>query len=92
MGGGTGLAVTVAIGAGVIAGGIGLCTIARFTGRARRRGLEKLEEARGLILWARVRTPDLEEKAVQIMQDHGARAVRVRLWETDESYAECAVN
>ena len=80
-GGGTGLAVTVAITAGVIAAGIGFCTVARFFGRERRRGLEKLEEARGLILWARVRTPDLEESAVQIMQDHGARAVRVHVIE-----------
>ena len=80
-GGGTGLAVTVAITAGVIGGGFGLCMVARFCGRERRRALEKLEEARGLILWARVRTPDREERAVQIMQEHGARAVRVHVIE-----------
>jgi hypothetical protein len=80
-GGETGLAVTVAIAAGVIAGGFGFCAVARFCGRERRGALEKLEAARGLILWARGRTPELEERAVQIMQDHGARAVRVHVIE-----------
>jgi hypothetical protein len=79
--GGTGLAVFIAVIAGVVAGGVGLLAVARFLGRTRHRALGKLEEARGLILWARGRTPDLEERAIQIMQDHGARAVRVHVIE-----------
>jgi 6-pyruvoyltetrahydropterin/6-carboxytetrahydropterin synthase len=33
----------------------------------------------------------LEEMCPKVLAGSGARAVRVRLWETDESYAECAV-
>lgn len=32
----------------------------------------------------------LEKMCPEVLQGTGARAVRVRLWETDESYAECA--
>jgi hypothetical protein len=80
-GAGTGLTVAIAILAGTTAGAVGLIVVARLTGRERRRSLEHLEEARGLILWARVRTPDREERALQIMRDYGARAVRVHVIE-----------
>jgi 6-pyruvoyltetrahydropterin/6-carboxytetrahydropterin synthase len=33
----------------------------------------------------------LEEMCPIVLEGTGARAVRVRLWETDESYAECAL-
>lgn len=34
----------------------------------------------------------LEEMCPKVLAGSGARAVRVRLWETDESYAECAAS
>ena len=33
----------------------------------------------------------LEEMCPQALAGSGARAIRVRLWETDESYAECSL-
>ena len=46
-------------------------------GQERRLGLESLMATRGLILWIRVHSPEREELAQQILQEHGARAVRV---------------
>lgn len=34
----------------------------------------------------------LEEMCPKVLAGSGARAVRVRLWETDESYAECGAS
>jgi hypothetical protein len=75
--GGIGLTVAVAAIAAVIAGGIGFVAVARYAGRERRKGLEALMEAHGLILWVRVRSPEREGSAVRILRDCGARAVRV---------------
>jgi hypothetical protein len=80
-GGGTGFAIAAAVVAAIIAGGVGLVAVARLTGRERHKGLEKIEEAHGLILWVRVRSPDREDRAIRIMRDHGARAVRVHIVE-----------
>ncbi len=33
----------------------------------------------------------LEEMCPKVLEGSGARATSVRLWETDESYAECSV-
>jgi hypothetical protein len=63
--------------AGVLAGGAAAVTIAHLLRRERRLGLESLMATRGLILWVRVHSPEREELAQQILQDHGARAVRV---------------
>jgi hypothetical protein len=76
---GTGAAVGVAIVTGAIAFGIGFVAAARLTGRDPRRGSDPLEETHGLILWVRVRSDDREDKAVRILQKHGARAVRVHV-------------
>lgn len=81
-GGGVGLALTVAIAAAIIAGGLAFYGAARMTGRDRRhQALQPLEESRGLILWARVRKPEQEEQAVEMMRAHGGRAVRVHVIE-----------
>ena len=67
----------VAVIAGLIAGGAAAVAIAHFFRRERRRGLESLMAARGLILWIRVHSPEREEAAQKILQEHGARAIRV---------------
>jgi hypothetical protein len=68
---------TVAAIAGILAGGTAAATIAHFLRQERRRGLDTLMAARGLILWVRVHSPEREELAQKILQRHGARAVRV---------------
>jgi hypothetical protein len=70
----TGIVATIA---GVLAGGAAAVTIVHYLRRERRRGLESLMAARGLILWVRVHSPEREEVAQQILQEHGARATRV---------------
>jgi hypothetical protein len=67
----------VAVIAGVLAGGAAAVTIMHFLRRERQRGLESLMTARGLIVWVRVHSPEREAIAQQILQEHGARAVRV---------------
>jgi len=70
----TGIVATIA---GVLAGGAAAVTTVHYLRRERRRGLESLMAARGLILWVRVHSPEREEVAQQILQEHGARATRV---------------
>jgi hypothetical protein len=76
-GGGWVLAGTAAVVAAGVAGGLGAFLVARTLRPERAKGLQALTAARGLILWVRVHSPDREEKAQQILQAHGARAVRV---------------
>lgn len=76
-GGGPASTILVAVVAGVLAGGIAAVSIAHFLRRERRRGLQSLLAARGLIVWVRIRTPEREAVAQQILREHGARAVRV---------------
>jgi hypothetical protein len=40
--------------------------------------------ADGLILWVRVRSPDLEERAQQILRERGGQAIRVHEIEIDK--------
>ncbi|HEY3658488.1 MAG TPA: hypothetical protein VGL34_26255 [Steroidobacteraceae bacterium] len=76
-GGGEVVTGMVAVILGILAGGAAAVAIAHFLRRERRRGLDSLMEARGLILWVRVHRPDQEELAQHILQKHGARAVRI---------------
>jgi hypothetical protein len=76
-GGGAMTGVAAALLAGVVAGGIaGVLTYHRLVPE-NPRALERQMEALGLILWVRVRSPDREEKAQQILRAHGGRAIRV---------------
>ena len=50
---------------------------ARFLDREGARGLDNLMATRGLILWVRVRSPEEETLAQDIMAAHRARAIRV---------------
>jgi outer membrane lipoprotein SlyB len=75
-GGALAAAAASAAAGGAVAGGIG-ALIARALGRKRARELEMQLVTGGLVLWVRVRSPDQEQKAQQILRDHGAEAVRV---------------
>jgi hypothetical protein len=44
--------------------------------------------AGGLVLWVRVRSPELEEKAQYILKDHGAEAVRVHEIEIQKRFED----
>jgi hypothetical protein len=61
---------------GIIAGGIGF-SLAAFAFRRKRQEYEELLASRGLILWVRVRSPEQEDRAQDIMRAYGGRAVRV---------------
>jgi hypothetical protein len=82
-GGALPLAVAAALAGGAVAGGTG-ALIARLIGQERAKELEAQMAAGGLILWVRVRSPEQEAKAQQILKDHGAEAVRVHEIEIDK--------
>jgi hypothetical protein len=44
--------------------------------------------AGGLVLWVRVRSPEREEQAQQILREHGAQAVRVHEIEIDKRFED----
>lgn len=52
------------------------------------RGLDAIMEARGLILWVRVRSPEREAQAQEILLAHGATAVRVHQITIDKRLEE----
>jgi hypothetical protein len=76
-GGALALAAAAAIAGGATAGSAGALLFHRFLSRDEANELETQLAAGGLVLWARVRSPEREDKAQQILLDHGARAVRV---------------
>jgi hypothetical protein len=69
----SGGALAVALAAAAGAGG----WAALHIGRERAKELESQIAAGGLVLWVRVRLPEREVKAEQILRSHGAEAVRV---------------
>jgi hypothetical protein len=87
-GGGTVAAVVAALLAAAAAGGIGALATARLFGQERSKSLEGHMAARGSILWVRVRSPDREEKAQEILRQHGGRAVRVHEIEIEKRLEE----
>jgi hypothetical protein len=79
------VAVAAAAAAAGGAGGGGLAAlIALSLGRKQASELEAQLASGGLVLWVRVRSPDREEKAQRILQDHGAEAVRVHEIDIDK--------
>lgn len=77
-------AAAAALLSAAVAGGIGgVLTYRRFAGR-KSKSLEAHMAARGLILWVRVRSPEREETAQQILRLHGGRAIRVHEIEIDK--------
>jgi hypothetical protein len=77
-GGGSGTAAgTAAVLVGLLAAAIAFLLTVRVFRREEREGQDALMAHRGLILWVRVRSPEQENIAQEILRAHGARAVRV---------------
>ncbi|MCS3928831.1 hypothetical protein M2175_003862 [Bradyrhizobium elkanii] len=62
---------------GLIVGGIAVTRVRRRLYRERTLGLEKQSEWQGLLIWVRVRSPEKEAEAQEILARHGAGAVHV---------------
>jgi hypothetical protein len=62
---------------GLVVGGAAMLWVRRLLQRERARGLEKLSEAQGLLIWVRVRSPEKEPEAQEILTRHGAKAVHI---------------
>jgi hypothetical protein len=82
--GGMAAAVVAALAAAAVAGGIGVLVTARLFRSERSDSLEADMAARGIILWVRLRSPEREEKAQQILRNHGGRAIRTHEIEIDK--------
>jgi hypothetical protein len=67
----------IAVLTGVIGGAAAVFLARRRLRRERMRGLENLSEANGLVIWVRVRSPEKEAEAQEILLRHGAEAVHV---------------
>jgi hypothetical protein len=62
---------------GIVAGVAAIRLARRRLQRERARGLEPVSEANGLIIWVRVRSPETEAAAQEILLRHGAQAVHL---------------
>lgn len=62
---------------GLIVGGAAVFWARRRLWRERARGLENLSEAQGLLIWVRVRSPEKEAQAQEILMRHGGKAVHI---------------
>ncbi len=83
-GGRAGLALGAAAVAALAAGGVAAGFVARRLGRKTPVGMEWLVPERGIIIWVRVRTPEQEAAAQDILKRYGADAVRVHEIEIDK--------
>jgi multisubunit Na+/H+ antiporter MnhG subunit len=87
-GGRTAAAIIFALLAAFVAGSIGAALALRSLKPAQSTALEPLVAARGLILWVRVRSPDREDQAQQILHQHGGQAIRVHEIEIEKRPGE----
>ena len=62
---------------GLILGAAAVFWARRRLQRERALGLENLSEAQGLLIWVRVRSPEKEAQAQEILMRHGGKAVHV---------------
>jgi hypothetical protein len=69
--------VVVSILIGLVVGGLATLLVHRRFQGERLRGLENLSEAEGLLIWVRVRSPEKESEAQEILLRHGGKAVHV---------------
>jgi hypothetical protein len=83
-GGRTAAAVTIALLAALAVGAIASLLTIRILRPAQSRALEPVMAAYGIVLWVRVRTPDQEDKAQQILRQHGGQAIRVHEIEVEK--------
>ncbi len=61
----------------LIVGGIMVYWLPRRLNRERTLGLERQSEWQGLLIWVRVRSPEKEAKAQEILMRHGGEAVHI---------------
>jgi hypothetical protein len=83
--GGTAAAVAAALLSALVAGGISALVTVRIFRPMRSEALKPLMAARGLILWVQVRSPDNEQKAEQILRQHGGQAIRIHEIEIEKT-------
>jgi hypothetical protein len=62
---------------GICAGGIAALALAHLFRRDEQRGLDWMQFDRGIVLWVRVRSPEREVMAQEILRRNGGRAVRL---------------
>jgi hypothetical protein len=62
---------------GLVVGGAVVLWARRRLQRERTLGLEKLSEAQGLLIWVRVRSPEKEAEAQEILIRNGGKAIHV---------------
>ena len=67
----------VALLCGLAAAGIAVFRVRRRLLRERYLGLENIAEWNGLVMWVRVRSPEMEAAAQEILVRHGAQAVHI---------------
>ena len=76
-GGAVALAAAAAAAGGAVAGGLGGLVLSRYLEEKQAEELEALMISGGLVLWVRVRSPEQEQSAKEILRRHGGEAVRV---------------
>jgi hypothetical protein len=62
---------------GLVVGGAAVLLVRRRLRREQTLGLDKLSEAHGLLIWVRVRSPEKEAEAQEILMRHSGEAVHV---------------
>ena len=62
---------------GLVVGGLAVARVRRRLNRERTLGLEKQSEWQGLLIWVRVRSPEKEAEAQEILMRHGGEAVHI---------------
>jgi hypothetical protein len=62
---------------GLAAAGVAVFRVRRRLLRERSLGLENIAEWNGLVMWVRVRSPEMEAAAQEILVRHGAQAVHI---------------
>lgn len=67
----------ISILSGLVVGSITLVVVNRSFHRDRARGLEPVSEYQGLLIWVRVRSPEKEAQAQEILIRHGGKAVHI---------------
>jgi hypothetical protein len=67
----------VAVLCGLVAAGVAVSRVRRRVLRERYLGLENIAEWNGLVMWVRVRSPEMEAAAQEILLRHGAQAVHI---------------
>lgn len=71
------LIAIVAVLCGLVAAGVAVLRVRRRLLRERFLGLENIAEWNGLVMWVRVRSPEMEAAAQEILVRHGAEAVHI---------------